>query len=94
MTNTDNAIWNTVNCFARPKLKYRVSLGDWDGATPEIRKKMDEWCLANNYELVIDASDLGDMNDHVRDMETRDMDKLENGDSDYTVWPQQSGGSV
>ncbi len=92
-----NYVWNTINSIAlaaRPKLKYRLSLGDWGAATPEQRVAMDAWCAQHNYELVIDASDLGEQNDHVRDMDTLDRDKLENGHDDYSVWPKQSGGSV
>ncbi len=95
--NQDNQVWNTINRIAldaRPKQKYRLGLGDWDAATPAQRAAMDLWCAAQGYELVIDLTDLGRLNDHVRDMETRDMDVLENGREDYSIWPRQAGGAV
>jgi hypothetical protein len=51
---------------------------------------MDAWCAQYGYELVIDLTDLGPLNDHVRDMQpTRDFDKLENGRDDYECFPPQ-----
>ena len=78
----------------RPNLKYRIGLGDWDAATPQWRANLDAWAARNHYDVVIDLTDLGPMNDHVRDIEMLDRDKLENGDSDYTTWPRQSGGGI
>lgn len=87
-THSANALFHTINRIAKPK--YRLGLGDWLAASAEQRTAMDLWCAQHNYELVIDAADLGEMNDHVRDMEpTKDHDKLELGHDDYEVTPPQ-----
>ena len=88
----DNTIWNTINrvaLAARPKPIHWVSLGDWQDE--KYRAELTTWADKAGYTIGINADDLGPMNDHVRDMELRDLDVLENGHDDYSVWPKQSG---
>lgn len=92
--NTDNDVWNALNRMilaARPAPKHRVSLGDW--MDPAHRAELIAWAAHTGYELVIDATDLGEQNDQVRDMETLNYDKLENGRDDFDIWPKQGGGA-